>query len=154
MMKYTLARVVREGPMAGIGGTTTATAAKLKLPHVLHEAGRTGLLEKEDVNRHVVAVRNVMKYLGMVEGKPVEPEKQIRMGSRSVAIRAEHGGFLETIAKPGLVTEGQLLGYLYNVFGEVVQEIKAPMKGVLLIVSVPAAKCVGDALYSITEVVE
>jgi len=151
MLRYTLSEFIREGEPSP--GHTTTAAAELKLPNVLHEAGRAGLLEKNAVLKHVAAIRNVMKYLGMVEGKPQEPGKQIRLGAKSMGIRARRGGFFESLVEPGeIVAEGQSIGRIYNAFGETLEEIKASMSGVILIVNFRAAKCVGDPLYSINEV--
>lgn len=151
MLKYTLAKYLREG--SPTPGNTTSAAAQLKVPNVLHEAGRAGLLEKDAVAKHVTAIRNVMKYLGMIEGKPTEPSGQIRMSGAGIGARAKRGGFFESLVMPGdIVSEGQLIGKIYNVFGETVEEVKAPISGLVQIINFRAPKCVGDPLFSIREV--
>jgi len=152
MLKYTLAEYIREGEPSP--GHTTTTAAKDGIPNVLHEAGRAGLLEKDAVAKHVAAIRNMMKYLKMIEGKPQEPLRQIKIGSKSVGIRAKRGGFFESLVEPGeIVSESQIIGRMYNAFGDILEEVKASMSGVVLIVNFRAAKCVGDPLFSINEVI-
>jgi predicted deacylase len=152
MLKYTLAEFVREGSPSP--GHTTTSASELKLPNVLHEAGRAGLLEKDALQRHVSAIRNVMKYLAMMEGRPEEPSKQTKLGSKSIGVRAKRGGFFESQVKPGdIVSAGQVIGRIYSVFGETLEEVKAPMSGLILIVNFRAPKCVGDPLFSIEEVI-
>jgi hypothetical protein len=42
---------------------------------------------------------------------------------------------------------------MYNAFGETLEDVKASMSGVILIVNFRAAKCVGDPLFSINEVI-
>ncbi len=152
MLRYTLAEYLREGTPSA--GHTTSSAAELKIPNVLHEAGRAGLLEEDAVTKHVNAIRNVMKCLGMLEGKPIEPSSQTRIGSKSIGVRAKHGGFFESLVKPGEIVSGeQAIGHINNVFGETVEEVKAAMSGVVLIVNFRPAKCVGDALFSINDVI-
>jgi hypothetical protein len=152
MLKYTLAEYIKEGEPSP--GHTTTTAAEDGIPNVLHEAGRAGLLEKDAVVKHVTAIRNVMKYLEMIEGKPQEPLKQTKIGSKSIGVRAKRGGFFESLVEPGeIVSEGQVIGRIYSPFGEILEEVKASMSGVILIVNFRAAKCVGDPLFSINEVI-
>ena len=155
MVKYSLAKYIMTATISpGISRTTTDSAAKLKIPNVIHEIGRAGLLEKEKATKTAEAVRNIMKYLGMIEGKPIEPSKQIKIGP-GVAIRAKHGGFFESFVEGGdIVSEGQTIGKIYNVFGETVEEVKAPKDGVILIVGVRPPKCAGDSLYNINDVVD
>lgn len=152
MLKYSLAKYIREG--APRPGHTTTSAAELKIPNVLHEAGRAGMLEKENVTKHVNAIRNVMKYLGMIEGKPIEPTKQIKI-RRGPGVRAKHGGFFESLVEPGdIVSEGQTIGIIYNVFGETIEEIKSPTRGVIMIINFRSAKSVGERLFSISEMAD
>jgi predicted deacylase len=151
MLKYSLAKYIREGDPSP--GHTTTSAAELKIPNILHEAGRAGMLEKEDVKKHFNAIQNIMKYLGMIEGKPIEPEKQIKI-KRGPGVRAKHGGFFESLVSPGdIVSEGQKIGKIYNVFGDTIEEIKSPTKGMITIINFRSAKSVGERLFSISEIV-
>jgi len=150
MMKYSLAKYLQAGSL-GIGGTTTSAAAKLKIPNLLHEAGKAGLLQKTDVEQHVNAVRNNMKYLGMIAGKPVEPRDQVQFG-KWVGVKAKHGGFFQSLVEAGeTVSEGQIIGKIYSPFGEAIEDIKAPQSGVVLIINFRAAKSTGDPLISIAQ---
>lgn len=155
MVKYSLAKYIMTATISpGISRTTTSTSAKLKIPNVLHEIGRAGLLEKEKAIKTAEAVQNIMKYLGMIEGKPIEPSGQIKMGA-GVAIRAKHGGFFESFVEVGdIVSKNQTIGKIYNVFGETIEEIKSPQNGVILILSIRPPKCAGDSLYNISAIVE
>ena len=152
MMKYTLASYIRPGQPRP--GHTTDSAAELKIPNVLLEAGRGGLLEEEHVATHVGAVRNIMRYLGMIEGEPVEPSGQ-RTIARGAGVRARHGGFFESLVEPGgIVSDGQTIGRIYDVFGRTVEEVKSPMDGVITIINFRPPKCTGDPLFSIANLVE
>jgi len=150
MLKYSLAKYIRAGTPSP--GHTTTTLAELKTPNLLHEAGRAGLLEKDNTTKHVNAILNVMRYLEMIDGDLVEPSNQVTIGS-GTGVRASHGGFFESLVEAGdIVSKGQKIGYIYTVFGEIAEEIIAPTAGVILIVNYRSAKCIGERLFSISEV--
>jgi predicted deacylase len=151
MLRYSLAKYITERAPRG---DSSSTAAELKIPNLLHESGRAGLLEKESVTKHVEAIRNIMTYLGMKKDKLTEPPLQIKYARASV-VRAKHGGFFESLVEPGeIVSGGHTIGKIFNVFGEIVEEIKAPKDGVILITHFRAPKYVGDRLFSIYEVID
>jgi hypothetical protein len=52
------------------------------------------------------------------------------------------------------VEKGQLIGQLTDSFGVVVEDIKAPMGGVVNIINFLSAKSTGDPLFSICELAE
>lgn len=150
MLKYTMAHYVNLRPPGG-SGSTTSTAAREEIPNALIESGGAGLLKKEHTDRHVFGVRNVMRYLGMLEGDPVEPTDQKMLDGTRAGLRAGRGGFFTSFVEAGdEVSEGQALGELTNAFGEVLEEYTAPMAGVLTIINFPAPKNVGDPLFDIS----
>ncbi len=152
MLKYSLAKYIRAG--SGSPGHTTSTLASLKTPNVLHEAGRAGLLEADNTKKHVDAILNVMKYLEMIDGTPVEPSEQITMGS-GTGVRASRGGFFESLVEAGdIVSEGDTIGFIYTVFGDILEEIIAPVSGVILIVNFRSAKYTGERLFSISQIID
>ena len=135
--------------------TTTRAASQAKIPNMLIESGGGGLLSVENTARHVNAVVNVMKYLRMLEGKPTEPGKQIQLSGASVGVRAKRGGFFTYLVNAGdVVDEGQVIGQITNPFGEVIEDIKAPMRGAVNIINFLSAKNTGDPLFSICELAE
>jgi predicted deacylase len=152
MMKYSLASYIRPGQQRT--GHTTDSAAELRIPNILLEAGRGGLLEEEHVRAHVNAIYNIIRYLGMIEGEPVEPSGQ-RTIARGVGIRAGHSGFFEHLVEPGcIVSNGQTIGVIYDIFGRTVEEIKSPIDGVITIINFRPPKCTGDPLFSIAKLVK
>ena len=98
---------------------------------------------------------NTYKYLKMLDGKPTEPSTQRRMGALSAGIRAKRGGFFTYIANAGdFVKEGQLIGQITDPFGEVLEDIKAPINGVINIINFLSAKNTGDPLFSLVDLVD
>lgn len=153
MLKYTLADFTGLRPQSQ-SLSTTGAASRAQIPNTLIEAGGAGLQSKDDVDRHVNGVKNIMKYLGMLEGKPIERKNQRHMGTKSEGIRAKRGGFFTYLVNAGdIVKENQLIGLITNPFGEVLEEINSPISGVITIINFLAAKNTGDPLFSITELV-
>lgn len=151
LLKYSLADFIGLRPISQ-SLSTTGAASRAQIPNVLIEAGGGGLLLKDDIDRHVNGVRNIMRYLGMLEGKPIERKDQQRMGNKSAGIRAKRGGFFTYLVNAGdIVQEKQLIGTITNPFGDVLEEIISPITGVVIIINFLAAKNTGDPLFSISE---
>ena len=119
---------------------------------MLIESGGGGILTPESTSRHVNAVMNVIKYLKMLKGTPIEPSNQTQLGERAVGVRATRGGFFTYLVNAGdVVEEGQQIGQITDPFGVVIEDIKAPMGGAVNIINFLSAKNTGDPLFSICE---
>jgi predicted deacylase len=95
-----------------------------------------------------------MKYLRMIDGRPTESSHQVKV-ARGPAIRTRHGGFFESLVNPGeIVQEGQIIGNIYNAFGEIVEEIKAPINGIIRIVNFYAPKSVGEPVFDMHKIID
>jgi uncharacterized protein len=151
MLRYSLADFATlRAPNQAL--TTLGAVSQAGIPNMLIESGGGGLLTRENTSRHVDAVLNVMKYLEMIDGEPREPENQIRLTGKSVGVRARRGGFFTYLVGAGdVVEEGQLIGEISDPFGVVTEEVKAPMRGAVNIISFLSAKNTGDPLFSIAE---
>lgn len=91
-----------------------------------------GTCEEEDIQRCLTGTNNLLKHLKMVDGNPetfIDP-KQLEYEIKR--IRAKHGGLLYLNCACGdIVKEGQMLGQIRNLKGEVLQELYSPADGVL-----------------------
>jgi len=153
LLKYSLADFIGLRPPSQ-SLSTTGAASRAQIPNTLIESGGGGLLLQEQVDRHVNGVRNIMKYLGMLEGKPIERTDQQRMGNKSAGIRAKRGGFFTHLVNAGdIVKENELIGTITNPFGEVLEKIFSPISGVVIIIGFLPPKNTGDPLFSIAELV-
>lgn len=102
------------------------------------EQGKSAALnetaEAKDVGTHYRGIMNVMKHLGMIAGEPEIPtDKEIFRGGFG-EIRVNRGGVLHPILnKIGkTVSEGEIVASVKNVFGETLEEVRAPKEGVLI----------------------
>jgi hypothetical protein len=149
MLKYSLAEFISLNPPSK-SFTTTGAASRAKIPNILIESGGAGLLQSKDIQQHVDGVLNISKYLGLIDEKPVEPKNQIKMGGPSEGIRATRGGFFTYFVGPGtIVKKDQKIGEITDLFGNVLEEIKSPIDGVVTIINFLSAKHTGDPLFSI-----
>jgi len=91
--------------------------------------------EEEAVTAGIRGVLNVMKTLGMVEGQ-LEPQRQyvhLRDPILTEMIFANRGGLLYPLRKPGdPVEKGDPVLRIVNVFGDEVERILSPRKGVVM----------------------
>lgn len=133
-MAFGLPYVVREEPKeGGLGGMTASAAAQAGVPAIIAEAGGRGQLEEDAVQLLVDGVRNVLRQLKMLPGDPTPPRRAIQRVGSFVWLRCRHAGWWEASVGAGAtVSTGQLLGHVRNLWGDVLEEIRAPEDGVVL----------------------
>ena len=125
----------REGtPLTLTSGTITSEAAKRGIASILGECGSAGGLDPADVRTHLDGITNVMRFLGMLTGEPVLREPQV-MGVGQFVVQARQGGLLRLSVGIGeTIAEGQELGEIWDVFGDVVETLRAPARGLVRII--------------------
>jgi predicted deacylase len=113
-------------------GTGHVAAARAGIPAFGFEVGEGGHLEQDGVRRGVAGLVNGLRHLGLLEGEP-EQLGPCRFVESMTAVRAARGGLWELEASLGVdVEEGECLGVVRDVLGEVVQEVRAPHAGPLM----------------------
>jgi len=111
--------------------TFGAQADKHGILCLTSEAGDTASLNLEYVERGVQGVLNVMMHLGMIEGSPIIPKKQIRFDEHP-AIRANRGGIIDVKVEVGQkIKSGDLIAEINN-SQDVVEQIYAPYDCIVL----------------------
>lgn len=131
--------------MTGSGGIASESV-NLKKPALTVEAGGLGQLKDEDTAYHVNGVINAMKYLNMIEGAPVL--KDHKKVSKIHFVNLSHGGIWHSKARAGdIIAEGQTLGEVTDVFGEIIDRVIAPNDGVILFYMYPAAMHTGETVF-------
>ena len=137
---FGLPYVVREDPGTDLGGMTSGAAAHAGIPAIIAEAGGCGRLEEAAVVMLADGVRNALRHLGMLPGPVKPPRADMRTVGSFVWLRCKGGGFWEAEVRAGdAVSEGEIIGRVRNLFGDVVEEIRAPREGVVLFLTTSAA---------------
>jgi predicted deacylase len=135
---FGLPYVVREEP-GELGGMTCSAAAAAGIPAVIAEAGGCGQLDEEAVAMLVRGVRNALRSLGMLPGEVERTDGQKLVGAFDW-LRCRDAGFWESAVRAGdEVGEGQVLGRVKSLWGDVLEEIHAPRAGVVLFLTTSAA---------------
>lgn len=98
------------------------------------ETGGGGMID-ETIEPSVECTLNILKHLGMIDGDPVLPERQL-MVENYVVYRSLAGGFY--LKEPGAelgaeVSKGQVLGRVVDpVTSEVMETCTSPVNGILI----------------------
>lgn len=102
------------------------------VPSILIESGGGGKLDEHQIMFHVKGLFNVMKGLKMIEDEPeppIQPEFVYGIGHR-YELRASRGGIYYSYVSAGEhLNEGQVIGKIGNLFGEIVETIYSPVTG-------------------------
>jgi predicted deacylase len=109
------------------GGILCVEATRAGVPCFTFEIGEGGRLEEESVATGAQCILNLLIHLKMIEGRP-KPAKETHVMRAFVGIRAQRGGLLVTDAVLGSrVARGDRLCRIFNVFGDMVEEVTAPV---------------------------
>lgn len=118
------------GTVPPFAGSIAHAAAQRGIVSLFAEAGGNGTLEEEDVRVHLDGIQNVMRYLGMIEGEPRIAGTRTK-GTRRFVTRATKSGLLRLKVRIGdRIAKGQEVAEICNVFGEVVEVVRAAGSGV------------------------
>jgi len=112
------------------GGTVRHPTLAAGKPAVTIEVGG-GTYREENVELHIVAVCNIMRQLGMIDGEP-----ELRDSYTAVTgtfARSASGGFFVAYAEPGETCKGgDPIAKVVDHFGNTLEEISAPQDGIVL----------------------
>jgi len=116
---------------AAVNGSTSQLAAQLGIPGIIAESGRCGLVEEEAVRHHLDGLSRLLAALELYDSSPPEAPLSVRRFGRFDWLRCAHAGWWSpAVAVGDDVEEGQLLGTVSDLFGEVLEEVHAPGAGV------------------------
>jgi uncharacterized protein len=125
-------------------GSIVHAAGRKGVVSILAESGGNGTLEEEDVRVHVDGVRNIMRYLKMIDGTPVIPGPQVSATGRAIT-RASRAGLVRLKVAPGeVVTDGQVVAEVADVFGRTVEHVRVTKGGIAGLVWAHKAVSTGD----------
>jgi predicted deacylase len=112
-------------------GSSYKIAALNGIPAALSELGNGDVLRENEMMGQYNAVTNLLKHLGMISGSPTKNDRQKLVDVTMVTV--SHDGLFYCSASPGDIFEKDaVLGEVKDVFGEVVETVRAPAKGVVL----------------------
>lgn len=114
-------------------GTLRAWANKLNIPSITIEIGNSGEFQHQLIDESLDGIMNTMIYLKMLDGKQKNYIKDAIICESSYWIYSKHGGIINVLPKlTDLVKKGEVIARVYNVFGDVKEEIKADTSGIVI----------------------
>lgn len=127
----------------------TLRAAAGKLPLLLYEAGEALRFDDVAIRAGLKGILNVMRHLHMLPAsKPRERKSSTWVCNNSLWMRAPQSGILRSrVPLGGIVSDGQVLGYISDPFGEAEQAVVSQVSGVLIGVTRLPLVHEGEALY-------
>lgn len=121
---------------------------------VSFEAGKLGNVQEENVDLIKTGVYNMLGSMDMY-AKATEPHNNIIYRNHQVYIRAKATGVFYSDHKAGdTVKKGEVVGYTTDEFGQVLEEYKATIDGVILYMLATPPINSGDTVMCISEYVE
>lgn len=116
----------------GPEGSLRREAVKRGCSTIILEAGEPWKIEPSVLNLGVRGVRNVLVWLGMMDGDMELPAYQTTIRS-TTWVRAPSGGLLRFHIAPGdIVTEGQPLASIHSLLGKSQDLLTSPHDGIIL----------------------
>lgn len=130
-------------------GSTYAAASQAGIPAVLAEAGGQGIWNEETVGILSNGLARVLAHSGMLDSSLAPAEEVVDL-DRWAWLRADVDGLFYPIVDVGeTVVTGQNLGRVADVFGATLQQLNAPLDGVILFLVSSLAMNSGDPLLAI-----
>jgi uncharacterized protein len=142
-----LISLAREGgTIPPFAGSICDEASRRGVVSILAESGGNGTLEEGDADVHVHGIRNIMRYLKMIDGAPSVSGPQITATDRAIT-RASRAGLVRLkVAIGDAVAQNQVVAEICNVFGEVTEIVRAQRAGIVGLVWAHKAVNAGDPI--------
>ena len=133
-------------------GSITYEASIKGIPSVTPEAGERGKMEEQAVKVLYDGIKNVMRQLGMLKGKPSKVREHTMLEHGRVIVPETSGLFYPIISCGARVSKGDRLGEIRNLRGEVKETLISPIKGVILSLTPLMAVNPGETPILIVEI--
>lgn len=118
-------------------------------PAITVECGKLGRIDEEDIAAILNGCSNILKYLKMIEGRPELMFDPIWI-RKTTYIRSEHEGIFYPLSRGGChVQKGELLGYLTDFFGNIIQKALAPHDGIVMYIIATPPMSKGEPMVKI-----
>ena len=118
-------------------------------PAITVECGKLGRTDEQDIVAFLHGCSNILKYLGMIDGKPKLLFDPIWV-RKTTYIRSNHEGLFYPLSHGGAhVQKGELLGYLTDFFGNIIQKAVAPHDGIVMYIIATPPMSQGEPMVKI-----
>lgn len=132
---------------------TINTGFILGKPSINLESGELGKPQEIDISRTYKGLLNIMRELKMLTDKKAKKFKNLTFIRKAQTITSEHKGlFYSLVKRKQKVKKNQLLGYITDLFGNRLKEVRAPFAGVVVYFTATPPILKGEALVNLAEI--
>ena len=118
-------------------------------PAITVECGKLGRTDEKDTAAILRGCVNILKHLKMIDGKPNLLFDPIWI-KKTTYIRSKHEGIFYPLSQGGShVQKGELLGYLTDFFGNIIQKAFAPHDGIVMYIIATPPMSKGEPMVKI-----
>lgn len=142
-----------DDPRLDRGSSEVMAARELGIPAITTEAGTPYPVRESQIEFHHQGIINVLKYYGMLEGKPKMTEAVI--DPPGVRLVAKRGGIFQSFVDwESKIEAGQTVCEVRDLFGNVIDTYESPIDGILTFRRVYYSVNSGERLLGITNIRE
>ena len=121
----------------------------MERPAITVECGKLGRVDEEDIASILNGCSNILKHLEMIKGQPELIFDPIWI-KKTTYIRSEREGIFYPLSQGGRhVQKGELLGFLTDLFGNVIQKAIAPHDGIVMYIIATPPMSKGEPMVKI-----
>jgi len=132
-------------------GSLRGELARVNVPAITLEMGGQGRLDRGDVERMHLALRNILCHLRMTDGEVQKPDEQIFV-SKGNWLRPSVGGIFWAHVKPlQRVTKGETVAIVTDLFGREKERLLAPADGLVIGIRTAGTTASGEYCGNIGE---
>lgn len=129
-------------------------AMRRGVPAIVVEFGDRGLVDPEVLEFAVTGIKNVMRTIGMLAGKPFVVEHPTYLVDEQSLRSKSDGIFYSFVDKGDHVEENALLGYITDYWGNRIEEIRSPISGIVVVTLIAPAVNRGEQVIEIAEIAD
>ena len=124
-------------------------------PSIALESGELGKPQEVDISRSYKGLLNIMRELKMLTDKKATKFNNLTFIANAQTITSKHKGlFYSIVERKQKVKKDQLLGYITDLFGNHLQEIRAPFAGVVVYFTATPPISKGEALVNLAQIIK
>lgn len=114
-------------------GTLRGAADENGIPAVTLEIGNPNIFQKDMIGDSIAGIRNVLSHLGFINEAMTPAETPAIICSSSYWIYTRRGGMIRVPVEIGdIIESGQIVAVQQNIFGDLMDEVVCPEKGIVI----------------------